>query len=147
MDLMQFKLAIEGPMKWSESYKILGENQGQYALMGDDGPLRRFSSCWYHAECLICHESVTKQYQDRSLAVFWHFMHCARSHNYVFPENETRFKIEDPDLQYIITKSDEYGLPMPGFDDHSKCIKQYAGEKAVCAVHAGNEYKDRLEWY
>lgn len=140
-DLTVFALAIEGPMKWSESYEIQGINQGSYTLMGDDGPLRDYSDCWYFANCLICKNHETKMVGEQTVAIFLHFYHCAQHHDYIFPQNEETIQTNDPELQKVISIADEYGLPMPEYDDHSNCIKQYRNNRPVCVVHSGNEHR------
>jgi len=139
MELIELARRIEEPMKWSESYSLLGMHQGTYTLMGDDRPLKQFTSCWYRAGCLICRKSNTRLVQGRGEAVYLHFYHCAKNHGYIFPESEVRFTVRDNQLQAIIAKSCEYDLPMPGYSIHTHCIKKYASGKVVCAVHVGNE--------
>lgn len=143
MDLIELARRIEGPMRWSESYKVYGEHHGTYTIMGDDQPLEQFTEYSYHAQCLVCAEHQSPWFRSHSEAVFSHFIHCARVHSYIFPESERRLKAEDVELQYIITKSCEFDLPMPGYDDHSRCIKQFKDGKPVCAVHSGNEHKEK----
>lgn len=140
-DLAMFALALEGPMKWSETYKIQGINQGSYTLMGDDSPVRKYSDCWYFANCLICKNHETKMVGEQSVAIFLHFYHCAKMHRYIFPENEETIQTYNPELQKVISTAHEYDLPMPEYDDHTNCIKQYRNNKPVCVVHTGNEHR------
>jgi hypothetical protein len=143
-DLQLLKTQLEGPMLWSESYEIKGIHQGTYQLIGDGRPLGQYSDSWYYATCLICNDHNTKQYGTKNEACHQHFYHCAEQHRYVFPEgDEATFLVEDKQLQQAIMLAMEHDLPMPGYEDHSNCIRQHRDSKQICVVHTGNEYRNK----
>jgi hypothetical protein len=128
-------LGIEGPMRWSGSFELYGQRLPRLSRSADLSELYNWAV--FKAKCKICGQFSEES--DSNIAVTrLHYEHCARNHGYIFDEG-TKFRVKDKDLQEIITKSHEYGLPMPGFDDHTGCIKQYIDSKPVCSVHVGNE--------
>jgi hypothetical protein len=152
-ELQLLKLQIEGPMKWSESYKLYGIRQGSYTLMADDQQVRTFEDNCYYATCLVCDNYRTPEFTDSSSAVHDHFMHCAGNHGYIFPVgySKDKFKVADRQLQDLIQSCQVYNLPFYGYDDHTDCIMQYRQEEdgkhhVVCAVHKGNEPKPAKKW-
>jgi hypothetical protein len=141
-----FALQIQGPMLWTESYEIRGMHEGNYTLIADGRPVKQFNQYWYIARCLICHNNETEQFSDQVAAKYQHFVHCCREHDYVFPGDAAKsfFQVDNQLLQDAIIASIEHDLPMPGFEDHSKCVKQHRDSKVVCVIHAGNEYKRKI---
>jgi hypothetical protein len=127
------------PMRWSDSYEMYGERRPRLTSSADLSDYSNWAT--FKAKCKLC-ERFTDETNSSTQAVRWHYEHCSRWHGYVFDQSAV-FYSANSELQYIITKSCEFDLPMPGYDDHSKCIKQFKDGKPVCVVHSGNEYKER----
>lgn len=134
-------------MLWCESYRLSAINQGGYTIYADDIPIQKYTSCWYTAQCLVCNSYETWSTENSPEAVRAHFMHCAREHGYVFPEmqvTDTYFPVADKQLQHIIILAMEHKLPLPEYEEHSSCVRQYRQGKEICVIHAGNEHKNWL---
>jgi len=137
--LESIELNLSSPMRWSESFDLYGERRPRLSRDADLSQLHNWAV--FKAKCKVCGEFTPESDSDVQ-AKRMHFEHCSRKHGYIFDEG-TIFRVKDQQLQEIITKSDDYGLPMPGFDDHSSCIRVMSGSKSVCAVHSGNEFIDK----
>lgn len=129
------------PTLWSESYSVLGQNLGSTTIFADDNPIRSQQRFNYLVKCKLC--SAEHEYNSKSVAVIYHFVHCSKEHGYVFPEDSHDLLIISNNelLQSIIIDSQLYGLSMPGYNDHEGCIKQFRQGKPVCILH-----KDEGNW-
>lgn len=132
LDLL--KLQLQAPMKWSESYEMYGE---RHIWVDDSYNLSQYKNyAKFKAKCCLC-EQLTEPFNDSGMAIHAHFLHCSEKHGYIFPENYSTalFKVENKALQQTIQLAMEYDLPLPGFEDHENCIKQYRNKRIVCIVH------------
>ena len=137
------------PIRWSESYQIIAQNQDQWVVYGDDRPILSYKSGIYTTRCKICRRIDAQLQTSSDLAVFDHFIHCALEHDYTLPADYVKILPDDELLQQAITKSHLYGLPMPGYDTHITCLKQEIEEKSICVLHnlQGKWYlKGRTHW-
>lgn len=133
-ELRQFSLGIQA-IKWSDSFEMYGERSpaGQWGNPSDYKSYNKFK-----AKCKLC-DSFTEITKYSDVAKSDHFFHCAKEHGYIYPESSSVVVlVEDPVFQAIIQDSQIYELPMPGFDDHSRCIKQYKGAVVLCIKHENN---------
>lgn len=137
LDLL--KLQIEEPLRWVDSYDMYGERT-KAGKSGDPSDFDNYGV--FKAKCKLCNK-FSQQSKRPEQAKYFHFVHCSREHGYIFDE-EQQFKTEDETLQQVIIASQLYGLPLPGYEDHEKCIKQHREGKIVCAVHEGNEYVEKF---
>jgi hypothetical protein len=137
LDLL--KLQVEEPMRWSESYDMYGERTfaGKF---GDPSDYSNYGK--FKAKCKLC-EQFSEQFYDSWKAKDAHFMHCAREHGYIFPEDTPagHFYVRDVKLQSAIEIAMLYDFPMPGYEEHKKCIKQRREDKIICVIHEGNELR------
>jgi hypothetical protein len=100
------------------------------------------------AECVIC--QVVSMSDTLSGVIEEHFLHYSRKHGAILPQSlfTFKFKTADPHLQALIQDAQEFGLPMPGYENHKGCAKFYKtgidGQQfAACAIHVGNELPKR----
>ena len=126
------------PMRWTESYEMYGERRH---YVDDRADLSKYENYkLFKACCAIC-KHFTAKFKSSEAAIHAHYEHCSKDHDYIFSQNysKTRFKVRDETLQAIITASTLFSLPMPGYELHTRCIRQYRGSEIICAVHEGNE--------
>lgn len=132
---------------WSESYAMYGERKTFYS--DDLSNYKNYSK--FKAGCNYCGH-FTGEFFDSEMAVIEHFLHCAVEHGYVYSTDaKPPLDIVNVKLQEIITLSHKYNLPMPGYDEHKKCVKQYDEDMPLCIAHEGNytvkTHKIWLGWY
>lgn len=144
---VQELLGLE-PIRWSDSYEMYGE---RYSHVTDAFDLSRYENySKFKARCKVC-SGFTEQFKSSSDAVHAHFIHCSKTHGYIFPEDYDKklFKVSDRKLQDLIMLCMDYQLPLPEYDFHTFCVKQYVAGKELCVVHEGNEYgsKDWIGYY
>jgi hypothetical protein len=123
------------PMYWSDSFLLKGRKQESFNVYGDDALLRTYRVGVFQTKCKICGEASSAEVIHSHFAVFQHFIHCSIRHDYALPHDFIEIRPESEALQDIITKSQLYDLPMPGFDIHANCLKQELDGKLVCVLH------------
>lgn len=140
-----FGKALENPQTEvyyaSNSFEIYGKRMSSYDIMANDMVISQYETHMYNAKCKLCGSSSKPIVTSYAKAKHLHFEHCAREHGYIFPDScdKMMFKVKDETLQAIITASTLFSLPMPGYDLHTRCIRQYNGSEIICVVHEGNE--------
>ena len=114
---------LESPrLTWNESYDLKGMRSGF-----------EVEQYWFYAICKLCNSS-SEDCDTAFDAKIEHFKHCSRQHSYVFPENSP-VQGAKTTLQEIIIGSMLYDLPLPGYEDHKNCVKQFKGDRIVCIEH------------
>lgn len=116
------------PITWANSYIL----RGAHSQITE-----------YATDCKICHTSSQEVSKSSKEAILQHFIHCAKAHGYIFPEKEI-LPVEDKQLQQTIQAAQLYDLPLPGYEDHNLCVRQEKNGKIVCAIHVGNEFKEKI---
>ncbi len=144
LDLL--KLQLQAPMKWSESYEIYGERHIWVDDFYDLSNSKNYAK--FKAKCCLC-EQLTEPFKGSAMAVHAHFLHCAENHGYIFPENYSTalFKVDNKSLQQIIQLAMEYDLPLPGYEDHENCIKQYRNNHIVCISHKESKKSHEISYW